>query len=72
MRAAAQELASAASQVLVRTESPFVPLARYVGPDRSQRGFYQELRPGYPASPQPGTWFSNGSTYLRLRHSPLC
>jgi hypothetical protein len=54
-------------KILTRNESPFVPAARYVGPDGSERGFYEELHPGYPATPQSNTWFSNDSTYLRLR-----
>jgi RHS repeat-associated protein len=55
-------------KILTRNESPFVPPARYVGPDGSERGFYAELHPGYPSTPQPNTWFSNDSTYLRLRY----
>ena len=41
---------------------------KYISADGGEHGFYDELHPGYPRSPQPGTTFSSDSTYLRMRY----
>ena len=52
----------------VADEQPVVPAGAYVGPDGSEHGFFDELHPGYPATAQPDTTFSNDATYLRRRY----
>ncbi|MCP3912837.1 MAG: hypothetical protein GY713_18020, partial [Actinomycetia bacterium] len=43
----------------------------YLSPDGGQHGLYTQLHPGYPgAGTQPDTWFTNDSTYLRMRLFP--
>ncbi|MCP3937680.1 MAG: RHS repeat protein, partial [Actinomycetia bacterium] len=42
---------------------------KYISGDGGEHGFYEELHPGYPAAgSQPGTTFTNDSTYLRMRY----
>ncbi|HEX9732374.1 MAG TPA: hypothetical protein VGG06_10345, partial [Thermoanaerobaculia bacterium] len=42
----------------------------FLSPDGGEHGFYTELHPGYPSTPQGNTWFSTDGSYLRLKRFP--
>ena len=42
----------------------------YVSPDGAEHHLGSELRPGHPATPHVGTFYSGEGSYLRLRHYP--
>ena len=42
----------------------------YHSPDGSVHRFYQRLHPGFPTTPEANVWYTNNSTYLRLRRLP--
>ncbi len=55
-------------ELIAPRNSPTTTPEIYVDPSGGEHRFYTELHPGgFPATPQPSTWFTNDSTYLRLR-----